>query len=181
VPMLGADHRTPFHHHREGQPPLREGCDGGQARLPHLGQLFAALAEGLSPEQAREAVAPILAAIQASQCKSSCDACRSVAASPTFEAQEFCGPQPLQVRRGGANPVVRTWCDGRRSRRSSEPQEFCCFRLDSVRQGGANLSATGATDRFAPRRAQNLSESAAFRAPVRRVGANCEPGVSGCR
>jgi hypothetical protein len=38
--MLGADHRTPFHHHREGQPPLREGCDGGQARLPHLTQRF---------------------------------------------------------------------------------------------------------------------------------------------
>jgi hypothetical protein len=56
-------------------------------------------------------------------------------------------------------------------------------RRNSAAYGGsgANLSATGATDRFAPRRAQNLSESAAFRAPVRRVGANCEPGVSGCR
>ena len=29
VLMLGADLRTPFHHHREGQPPLREGRGGG--------------------------------------------------------------------------------------------------------------------------------------------------------
>jgi hypothetical protein len=34
--MFGADIRTPFHHHREGQPPLREGRGGDQARLPHL-------------------------------------------------------------------------------------------------------------------------------------------------
>jgi sugar phosphate isomerase/epimerase len=39
VPMFGADLRTPFHHHREGQPPLREGRGGDQARLPHLASM----------------------------------------------------------------------------------------------------------------------------------------------
>jgi hypothetical protein len=54
---------------------------------------------------------------------------------------------------------------------------------DSAAYGGfsANLSATGATGKFAPRRARNPSKPAAFGLPVRRVGANCEPGIAGCR
>jgi hypothetical protein len=34
--MFGADLRTPFHHHRQGQPPAREDWRRYQARLPHL-------------------------------------------------------------------------------------------------------------------------------------------------
>jgi hypothetical protein len=34
--MLGADLRTPFHHHREGQPPLEKARGADPTRLPHL-------------------------------------------------------------------------------------------------------------------------------------------------
>jgi hypothetical protein len=33
---FGAEPRTPFRHHREGQPPLTKGPGGDPARLPHL-------------------------------------------------------------------------------------------------------------------------------------------------
>jgi hypothetical protein len=100
-----------------------------------------------------------------------CDGCDGqVRTSEGSEAQQFCGFQPVQVRRVGAN-FGATGCDARFA-----PVAVRNAR-DSAAFGGssANLSATGATGRFAPFRAQKSRNPAGFRLPVRRVVRTANP------